>query len=90
MTGRPWAVGQSALCRHTPRCANIYELETGCDVTFPCAGLSLADAALIVAAVNAASVPADAHDIIAGIESSWRRVAELVAAAARVQGQEGS
>jgi hypothetical protein len=84
-----WAIGRSALCRHAPPCANIFDPESGCDVTFPCSGLSLADAARIVAAVNAGP-HAQSESIIAALESEWRRVAELAAAAARVQGQGGS
>lgn len=83
MTRRPWATGQSANCRHIPRCANIYELESGVDVTFPCSGLNVADAAMIVAAVNATT--SEPNDIIAALEVEWRRLGELVRAAELVR-----
>lgn len=87
---RPWSVGQSALCRHTPRCANIFITADGVDVTFPCSGLSVADAMLIVAAVNAVASgtePPDLRAIVAAAEVEWRRVADLARAAAREQGR---
>lgn len=91
---RPWSVGQSKLCQHSPRCANIWISDDdhyGTDVTFPCSGLSVADATLIVAAVNvlaAGNLLPDLHAMIAAVEAEWRRVAELASAAARVQGRD--
>lgn len=45
-------VGRSALCRHRPRCSNLYS-DGYRDVTVPCAGLSEEDARLLAASVNA-------------------------------------
>jgi len=86
---RPWSVGQSARCPHRPRCANIFELESGVDVTGTCSGLSVADAVLIVAAVNAVgALPVDLDRLAVAIEAEWRRVAQLAADALRAQGGE--
>lgn len=79
---RPWAVGMSLNCQHNPRCANIYEAESGIDVTFPCAGLGLEDAAMIVAAVNAV-VPECVGD---AIKAEIDRVNALVSQRKRLDG----
>ena len=54
-TPGPWRVGSSALCnRKFPgECWNLFEDGYQTDVTHPCAGLHLDDAALIAAMRNA-------------------------------------
>lgn len=85
-TPRPWSAGASALCRHSPRCANIWQTETEGDVTFPCSGLSMEDAALIVAAVNAIGPgSADLDSVLRAVEAEWRRVHQLMRDAAKAQ-----
>lgn len=85
-TPGPWAVGQSALCDHRPRCYNVWSDGAEAryqDVTGPCARLSEADATLIVEVINALPCLLDALD------EAHARIAELKAEVARLRGPAG-